>query len=181
MKKLCTIYTIVIRKLGYFTRYIYFSLDILQDIVHNTNLYAVQVTGRSINISEDDMKDFIANLLLMGVVNLPSYTDYWSKELRYPAIAENMSLKKFETIRRYVHFADNSCPDSDRYFKIRPFVEQVRRNCLATEEEMRYSIDEMTIPYKGKKAGNRRQYNQPSTHGRRRSRRYAGCVVPGNL
>lgn len=137
----------------------YFSLDILQDIVHNTNLYAVQVTGRSINISEDEMKDFIAILLLMGVVNLPSYVDYWSKELRYPAIAEIMSLKKFETIRRYIHFADNSCPDSDRYFKVRPFVEKVRRNCLATEEEMRYSIDEMTIPYKGKKAGNRRQYN----------------------
>lgn len=71
----------------------YFSLDILQDIVHNTNLYAIQVTGRSINISEDEMKDFIAILLLMGVVNLPSYVDYWSKELRYPAFAEIMSLK----------------------------------------------------------------------------------------
>lgn len=70
-----------------------------------------------------------------------------------------MPLKRFEQIRRNLHFVDNAYSDEDRYYKIRPFIEKIRRNCLATEEETKFSIDEMTIPYKGTKAGNRRQYN----------------------
>ncbi|KAI8432607.1 hypothetical protein MSG28_013593 [Choristoneura fumiferana] len=41
---------------------------------------------------------------------------------------------------------------------MRPFLEKIRKNCLAQERETKFSIDEMMIPYKGKKAGNRRQY-----------------------
>lgn len=57
--------------------------------------------------------------------------------------------------------------NSDRYFKIRPVMEKIRQNCLKTEEEEQYSIDEMMMPYKGKKAGNRRQYlpNKPKKWG----------------
>ncbi|CAK1601971.1 unnamed protein product [Parnassius mnemosyne] len=71
-----------------------------------------------------------------------------------------MPLKKYQLIRRFIHFADNNEPSTDRYQKVRPVVESVRQNCLrVAEEEDRFSIDEMTLPYKGKKAGNRRQYN----------------------
>ncbi|KAI8437381.1 hypothetical protein MSG28_011717 [Choristoneura fumiferana] len=38
------------------------------------------------------------------------------------------------------------------------FLEKIRKNCLAQERETKFSIDEMMKPYKGKKAGNRRQY-----------------------
>lgn len=41
---------------------------------------------------------------------------------------------------------------------MRPFLEIIRRNCLSQNEPNQYSIDEMMIPYKGKKAGSRRQY-----------------------
>ncbi|KAF9422858.1 hypothetical protein HW555_001642 [Spodoptera exigua] len=45
-----------------------------------------------------------------------------------------------------------------RYFKIRPVMERIRQNFLKVEEEGKYSIDEMMIPYKGRKAGKRKQY-----------------------
>ncbi|CAH4037435.1 unnamed protein product [Pieris brassicae] len=69
-----------------------------------------------------------------------------------------MTLKKFQQIRRYIHFNDNLLDDGDRYFKVRPLIEKVRANFLRVPHETRFSIDEMMVPYKGKKVGNRKQY-----------------------
>lgn len=41
---------------------------------------------------------------------------------------------------------------------MRPLLERVRENCLKIEPERRNSVDEMMVPYKGNKAGSRRQY-----------------------
>lgn len=138
----------------------FFSDDITCDIVHQTNIYSVEQLGRSVNITKQDIEHFIAIHIIMGVVRMPSYLDYWSNQYRYTKVAEVMPLKKYQRIRRYIHFADNSSASTDRFQKVRPVVEKVRLNCLRTaEEENQFSIDEMTLPYKGKKAGNRRQYN----------------------
>ncbi|OWR41404.1 Phosphatidylinositol 3-kinase catalytic subunit type 3 [Danaus plexippus plexippus] len=94
----------------------------------------------------------------MGVVSMPSFTDYWSLRYRYKLVAGLMPLKRYQQIRRFLHFVDNNVQDSDRYYKVWPLVQKIRDNCLAQENERRFSIDEMMIPYKGTKAGKRRQY-----------------------
>lgn len=94
----------------------------------------------------------------MGIIKMPSYRDYCSKDFRYALIADIMPLKKYEQIRRFLHFVDNTEVTDDRYFKLRPLLEKVRRNCLQFEEECDFSIDEMMVAYKGTRAGNRRQY-----------------------
>ncbi|XP_061382924.1 piggyBac transposable element-derived protein 2-like [Danaus plexippus] len=141
--------------LDYF--YFFFSPDLITDIVYNTNLYAVEQLGRSIQLTEDEIKSFLAIQIMMGIVQMPAYTDYWARKTRYPLIADLMPLKKYQQIRRYIHFVDNTLQDSDRYFKIRPLMEKIRKNFLKIEEG-KYSIDEMMIPYKGRKAGKRKQY-----------------------
>ncbi|KAI8435219.1 hypothetical protein MSG28_003575, partial [Choristoneura fumiferana] len=137
-----------------------FTENIIQMIADETNLYSVQTseTNKCINMTCNDIRDFLALTLMMGVVGMPAYRDYWSNEFRFPPIADVMSLRKYETIRRHLHFVDNNDTNEDRFFKIRPLLEQVRQNCLKIEEEGRYSIDEMMIPYKGTRAGSRRQY-----------------------
>ncbi|XP_047518990.1 piggyBac transposable element-derived protein 4-like [Pieris napi] len=146
--------------LDYFNAF--FSENIFKLITDNTNLYSgtfIQSgAARSINITTDDIRDFIAITLLMGVVQMPSYRDYWSNALRYPLVANIMTLKKYEKIRRYLHFVDNTDTNDDRYFKVRPILECVRNNCLQLVEEKKYSVDEMMVPYKGTRAGSRRQY-----------------------
>nr|CAI5820030.1 unnamed protein product [Callosobruchus analis] len=117
----------------------FFSDDLLQMAVDNTNLYSVQQTGKSICFTVDEMRDFLAIQILMGIVEMPAYTDYWSQKFRYDDIAEVMPLKRYQQIR----------PTSSGI---------VRRNCIAVEEEKKQSIDEMMVPYKGKKAGSKRQY-----------------------
>ncbi|KAL0861595.1 hypothetical protein ABMA27_009094 [Loxostege sticticalis] len=122
-------------------------------------MYAMQSTGRSINLTVEELRNFISIKVIMGIISMPSYLDYWSSKTRYPLVADVMSLKRYQEIRRYIHFVDNNETNSDPYFKIRPFVERIRQNCLKVEEESRFSIDEMVIPYKGTKAGKKRQYN----------------------
>lgn len=55
-------------------------------------------------------------------------------------MADLMPLKRYQQIRRYLHFVDNNI-DSDRYYKIRPLVQKIRKNCLAQENERMFSID----------------------------------------
>ncbi|XP_026746467.1 piggyBac transposable element-derived protein 3-like [Trichoplusia ni] len=152
--------------LDYFN--LFFTDDILELIVYHSNLYSVQKKGTSINITKDDIKDFIAINILMGVVDMPAYTDYWSNDFKYQRISDVMTLKKFQLIRRYIHFNDNLKDDGDRYYKIRPLVEKVRRNYASNiPEGKRFSIDEMMVPYKGTRAGSRKQYvrNKPKKWG----------------
>ncbi|CAH2089681.1 unnamed protein product [Euphydryas editha] len=146
---------------------LFFSDDIISLIVQQTNLYSTQLKGNSINITEDDIKDFLAILVYMGVHKLPAYTDYWAKLTRCDKVANIMTLKKFQLLRRYLHFNDNLKDDGDRYYKVRPVLQIIRQNCLQVEEESHFSIDEMMIPHKGTRAGSRKQYikNKPKKWG----------------
>ncbi|KAG5890538.1 hypothetical protein JTB14_035054 [Gonioctena quinquepunctata] len=109
--------------------------------------------GTSVVTNISEMQDFLAIEILMGLVYMKAYTDYWSSNLRFDPIANIMALKRYQVLRRNIHFVDNSAPTGDRYFKIRPVLEAV----VEIEEEKRLSVDEIMIPYKGTKAGSRRQ------------------------
>jgi hypothetical protein len=136
----------------------FFKDSILNHITEMTNLYSVQKKGKSINVSKKEVEQFLGIEIIMGIVDMPAYTDYWAYETRYPQIADIMPLKRYEQIKSNIHFADNTLIDDDRYYKIRPILEHLRKNCIDIEEEKSYSVDEMMVPYKGKKAGSRRQY-----------------------
>nr|CAH7715222.1 unnamed protein product [Callosobruchus chinensis] len=97
---------------------IFFSDDLVEMAVDNTNLYSVQQTGKSICFTVDEMRDFLAIQILMGIVEMPAYTDYWSQKFRYNDIAEVMPLKRYQQIRRYIHFVNNANQNDDPYFKI---------------------------------------------------------------
>ncbi|KAF9807340.1 hypothetical protein SFRURICE_007055 [Spodoptera frugiperda] len=98
--------------------HLFFSQDILTNIVEQTNLYSVQQTGKSIQLTDEEFRDFLAIHVLMGIVVMPSYLDYWSEKFRYGNVADIMSLKRYQLIRRYLHFVDNTMDDGDKYFKV---------------------------------------------------------------
>ena len=77
-----------------------------------------------------------------------------------------MPLKHFQKLRRFIHFNDNTEAGNsdDRYFKIPPVMEMVRRNFLAIEHKEQMSVDEMMVPYKGTRANNLRQYIRSKPH-----------------
>lgn len=143
-----------------------FDDDIVEHITYQANLYSVNVRGASIATTTSEIKDFISMLLISGIFKMPSYTDFWGANSRFPAMADVMPLKRFQMLRRYIHFADNSEAEysTDRYFKVRPVMEKIRKLFLKIEHEGKFSIDEMMIPYKGTRAGNLRQYLPSKPH-----------------
>ena len=134
--------------LEYFSSF--FPDDFVDAIVQNTNLYSVQCKGKSVNTNSKEIKTFIGINMLMGIVKLPQYFDYWSNTLQYPAIADVMSQNRFSELRRYLHFVDNNSEHDieDKLFKIRPIIEAVRNQCIKIEPEEFQSVDEQIIPSK---------------------------------
>ena len=144
--------------------YMFFPEALIQTVVTQSNLYSVQKNQKCVDTDEEEMKSFIGNVL-MGIVKLPSYLDYWNRTLRYPRIADVMPRNRFSELRRYLHFVDNNAPhdNGDKLFKISPIIEAVRKECMKIEPEEYQSVDEQIIPSKTKHS-KIRQYNPKKTH-----------------
>uniref|UniRef100_A0A4W6C6T3 PiggyBac transposable element-derived protein domain-containing protein n=1 Tax=Lates calcarifer TaxID=8187 RepID=A0A4W6C6T3_LATCA len=137
----------------YFIRY--FDAQIISHITYQTNLYAAQKDiNTTFSTNENEIMTFLA--ILMGVVELPSVEDYWAMETRVPQVANLMSSKRFRLLKRVIHFNNNTqiSGTSDRFFKVWPLFNP-------------QSVDEVMVAYKGKTAGNLRQYikNKPDKWG----------------
>ncbi|XP_070814262.1 piggyBac transposable element-derived protein 3-like [Chaetodon trifascialis] len=148
----------------YFSRY--FSPQVIRHITYQTNLYATQ---KDVTTTEDEMLNFVAILIYMGIVELPSVDDYWAMDTRVPQVANLMSSKRFRLMRRLVHFNDNTqIPGTvHRFFKIRPLFSFLNTAFRREPQTPKQSVDEVMVAYKGKTAGNLRQYikNKPDKWG----------------
>ena len=128
-------------------------------------MYAMQKDGKETAVTIHEMEQFFSILLLVGLFPCPSYRMYWARDTRFNAIsADTMSRNHFESILRYLHFNENTAmlpryhAVYDPLFKIRPFLECLRRNMKNVEPEERHSIDEQIIPFKGRSS--LKQYNK---------------------
>lgn len=102
-------------------------------------------------------------MLMMGVLHLPSYEDYWSAGSRIPDVADLMPIKRFKLLRRFIHFNNNELITQnikDRYFKVRP----LNKKFLKFHLENDFSIDETMIAHKGTRAGNLRKCIKNKPH-----------------
>ena len=104
-----------------------FTDYLLDDIVHQTNLYAAQVMDEHqvvkwVEVTIEEILAYFGFCILMGIVKLPSINDYWKTDpyLHYDPIALRITHDRFREIRRYMHFVDNDTlpppgtPGSDR-------------------------------------------------------------------
>lgn len=81
---------------------------------------------------------------------------YWSSSslIRLPLIAESMNLKRFEKLKRYIHFIDNDAlPENNKdiFIKIRPVIQSLNDSFgQVSSPTENVAIDEMIIPFKGR-------------------------------
>ena len=104
-------------------------------IVDESNKYALQVNiTKPVNLTQSELEHFIGILFLMSIVKMPSTYDYWDQHLQHQNISNVMSVRRFETIKRFLHCNDNrSIPIdcTDKLYKIRPVTDTLREifNC----------------------------------------------------
>ena len=65
-----------------------------------------------------------------------------------------MSRTRFESLMTSVHFVDNTTPTeaekADKYWKLHPWTEELRKNRLKVTHEEYQSVDEIMVAFKGK-------------------------------
>ena len=118
--------------------------------------YARGKGDHDFSVTADDMRTFIAILVLSGYVSVPRWRLFWQKgtETYNPFVAEALSRNSFEKIKRYFHCCDNENLDSsDKYAKVRSVFSMLNEKFLAYGKvvlQQELSVDESMVPYFGK-------------------------------
>lgn len=82
--------------------------DITENMVTQNNLYASQCDlKKPLNVTFKEIEQFIGIAQYMAVFNFPKTRTYWSTAARVDCIANTMSVNRWETIKRYLHFSNN--------------------------------------------------------------------------
>ncbi|KAK2719407.1 hypothetical protein QYM36_005033 [Artemia franciscana] len=87
---------------------------------------------------------------------------HWKAANRYPQIADKMGRQRFDKIKRFLHFNDNSKANKpgeqvfDKLYKIRRVLGHIRSKFLEINPDEHRSIAEQMIPFTGR--SNLRQY-----------------------
>ena len=106
-----------------------------------------------------DIKNFLAIVLIMGVVSLPRVASYWSTQWPFSSesIRKVLSRDRFQLISKFLHLSDNSTyvtrgqDGHDRLYKIRPLITYLIssfKNSYIPDREL--SVDESMVSYKGR-------------------------------
>ncbi|KAG5875548.1 hypothetical protein JTB14_025762 [Gonioctena quinquepunctata] len=131
---------------------LFISNDVLQLLLDNK--YALFVNCPNPKITIEELKCFIAILIVSGYDNKPSKKSYWDSgdDLRNTAVYNSMCRDRFIQIMRFLHCADNTKLDPTyKMTKLRPLIDQIKKCFLKNylpEQNMAY--DESMIEYFGK-------------------------------
>ena len=113
-------------------------------------------SGSSIGASKNEIEQYIGVLVTMSFIKLPTQRMYWQNRTRIPGVADIMTSKRFEKLKRYLHFSDNeealpkNHPKYDKLQKVRPLIDSVVQKCRSIPPQERHAIDEQIIPTKGR-------------------------------
>lgn len=145
----------------------YFSDELLETAVFNTNLYAVRNNVPNFPpTTVAELKTFIGINILMRNLGLPRVRMYGEPKFAVPLISENMTSNRFFKLKNNLNFViDKDLNTNDRFWKVRPLYEAIRKYCASLQLESTFSVDEQMVPFKGQL--NVKQYikNKPTKWG----------------
>ncbi|XP_064486109.1 piggyBac transposable element-derived protein 3-like [Ornithodoros turicata] len=132
----------------------FFDDQIVSFLAQQTRQYALFKNEPDPQITEDEIKVFIAILILSGYNTVPGKRRYWEsrEDVRNEMVYGAIRRDRFLQIMKYIHCADNTDLDSrDKMAKLRPLMELLQKKFaehLRPEQCMDY--DECMIAYYGR-------------------------------
>jgi len=132
-----------------------FDHKMITEIVKQSNLYANRdKNDKQFSVTNEEVSKLLGIILLSGYHSLPRESDYWStqQDLGVPIVSECMSSKRYQTIKRFVHLADNEqLQAGDKTGKIAPLITAMNENLVQFGVfQQNLSIDESMTPYFGR-------------------------------
>ncbi|XP_051785367.1 piggyBac transposable element-derived protein 3-like [Erpetoichthys calabaricus] len=143
--------------------------EMLDSLKEQTNLYSVQKSDHhnNINTTVKELEILIGIYLRMGLCQLPGNRAYWENDTRCPIVADNMSRNGFQTLLTTLHFTDNTDHSNrqveDKCWKIRPWLDMFRKQCLDITPEEYNSVDKQIVSFRGTRSPIR-QYVKGKPH-----------------
>lgn len=102
--------------------------SIFKVIPEQANHHSVQTTLLNADTTAEEITKLFGRHVLMGVVALPRVRLYWDPSMTVPLICDTMTEKRFLKLRNNLHVVaeDSNQGSSDRLWKVRPFLHQIR-------------------------------------------------------
>ena len=103
----------------------------------------------------EELEQWIGICMYMSLIKLPRTRYYWKKDNSIKDVSEYMTMRRWETIKSYIHFSNNDeepekgDPNYDRIYKVRPFVELINERFMNIPFTEHLCIDEQMVPYSG--------------------------------
>lgn len=132
----------------------YIDTELMELIADCTNAMSLATTGTSLNTSADEIYHFFGASIFMSCVPYPQVRMFWSNFLRIPVISDQMTRDRFFKLRQHLKVViDNDISEdvkkTDRFWKVRPFMDHILNGCLLQSRPECVSIDEQMIPFTG--------------------------------
>lgn len=128
--------------------------NVVQLLVEHTNQYALFKNFPDPNVTTEEIKCFLAILLLSGYNQLPGKKCYWDtgSDMNNCMVSQAMRRDRFVQIMRFLHCADNSVPNpGDKMWKLRPLMDLIKSKCLEHFLPVEYlCYDESMVRYYGR-------------------------------
>lgn len=128
--------------------------DVIQLLIEESNRYALFINCPDPKITHEEMKCFLAILVVSGYDKKPSRKSYWDtgEDLRNTAVYNAMRRDRFIQIMRFLHCSDNNnLTPTDKMTKLRPLMNIIKKNFIehyVPDQEIAY--DESMIEYFGR-------------------------------
>ncbi|XP_022174122.1 piggyBac transposable element-derived protein 3-like [Myzus persicae] len=125
-----------------------------ETLAFNTNLYAIQKNLTNFKATnQQEIRVLIAIHLIMGCLKFPRVRMYWEENFKVPSVFNSMSRDRFFQLRQNLHIINNlDIPNNnhDKFVKIRPLYDLIKKKCNELPKERNLCIDEQMVPFKGK-------------------------------
>ena len=130
----------------------FFSEEILQLIVDQSNLYAIQHDpSKPLDLTLLELEQWLGICIYFSLSKLSNTRQHWSSSINLSPITSIMSRNRWELIKSKFHLVNNDdvVNSSDKMIKVRPLVDHLRSKFNKIEMEKYLSVDEQLIPFKG--------------------------------
>lgn len=148
---------------------LFFDDELIEYIVEQSTKYCLSKNWPDIKVKCEEIRVFIAILIVSGYDVLPSKALYWSSgdDVRNKAVYDAMRRDRFDAIMRCLHFLPNTELDkTDKYSKIRPLITHLQKKfMLHFIPTQNMSHDEAMIEYFGKHGCKQAIRNKPIRFG----------------
>ena len=142
---------------------------LIEHVSKETNTYAALKGNHKFKIDSNEMRSFLAVLLVSGYIPYARRSMYWEMCLdsRNTIVASLFTRNRFLNVLQYLHLADNNNVNpSDKFSKVNALLRMMNETYLENFiPEKDISIDESMVPYYGRHGWKQYIQNKPVTFG----------------